>query len=257
MAFYPGTVNAHEIVLPFDGEATPGEIVVASDAAAPAFGPGYASQAIYFSGKSAVAVPAVINPGSTPQISITAWIKRSPASKHGWFIDSGSNASLPSLRLQGGMLGARAGRDVKIMSVENALIAPDEWTFVAGVWDFTAHTLRLYKGDLSQDFDKLRMDLSVNGLIGKQKTVAGPDGKPATFVTIGAQDFINFGGDVKGLAIDEVRIYTRALNDQEIATLAAGGTLAPEEPDEPEGDAAQGEGKPAPGPSAQKQSGAR
>jgi hypothetical protein len=240
-----GAASAQDVTLPFDGNAAPGTIVTGAGATAPSFVPGQSGQAIYFSDESAVAVPAEIDPRSTPQISITAWIKRSPTSNYGWLIDSGSNLSLPSLRLSGGKLAGRGGRDLKTMSISSAAIPPDEWTFIAGIWDFSARSMQLYKGDQSELFDNLRMDLNVPTQIGEQKEVAGPGGATGVFVTIGAVDFINFGGDVNGVAIDDVRIYKRALSAGEITTLAGGGALAPEAPATPEDDPDTAETNPA------------
>ncbi|NOX68628.1 MAG: serine hydrolase [Gammaproteobacteria bacterium] len=221
------------LYLPFDGNASPGQIVTKPGATPPIFVPGKYGQAIFFSDSSAVAVPLKLSPIDTPQITITAWIKRAPRSGIGKIIGA-SAPGYPVLQIYGGnpkVLRGGAGRDSFNMTPSGTDIEPNQWTFVAGVFDYDMRTIRLHVDGKVQLFnqspsgDSLRMNVK-NGEVSIQGEVVGPDGVDGYYVTIGANEFRSFGGVLKGYAIDDVRIYTRALSEQTVAGLASGSSTA-------------------------------
>ncbi len=223
------------LYLPFDGTASPGEIVTKPGATPPTFVPGKYGQAIYFNDSSAVAVPFELSPIDTPQITLTAWIKRSPDSSMGKIVSS-AGIGHPVMQIYGGsvkQLRGSGGREAFSMSVDGFDIKTDQWTFIAIVLDYELKTIRLQVDDSEpqildrrRDGKPLRMEPN-SWDVREQTILVGPDGKKGYYVTIGATEFSRFGGVARGYAIDDVRIYTRALSEQTIAGLA-GDRMAPD-----------------------------
>ncbi|NOX68627.1 MAG: LamG domain-containing protein [Gammaproteobacteria bacterium] len=236
----PGNLTAPPfdgvLYLPFDGNASPGQIVTKPGAAPPTFVPGKYGQAIQLNDSSAVAVPFELNPADTPQITMTAWIKYSRRAGVGTILSTRGTGH-PGLQVYGGrpkVVRGRAGRNAFVMTVGGSEIDMNTWTFIAGVFDYDSMTIQLHADGIPQLFDQdqrndpLRMSLNSSD-VGAQTEVVGPDGKRGYYLTIGATEFSRFGGVARGYAIDDVRIYTRALSEQAIANLAgqSGGGAAP------------------------------
>ncbi len=224
------------LYIPFDGNASPGQIVTKPGATPPTFVPGKYGQAIQFNDSSAVAVPFELSPIDTPQITMTAWIKYSRRAGVGKIISTHGTGH-PALQIYGGRPKAvrgQAGRNAFVMTVGGSEVDMNTWTFVAGVFDYDSMTIQLHADGIPQLFDQdqrsnpLRMNLNSSD-VGAQTEVVGPDGERGYYLTIGANEFRRFGGVARSYAIDDVRIYTRALSEQAIANLAGqpGGGAAP------------------------------
>jgi cysteine-rich repeat protein len=177
--------------------------------------------ALQFNAPAAVAIPFDLDVQTDPQITIVAWVRRGADSRIGWLVNTGSSQGLPSLRIYNSRLRGRAGRIEKTMDVRDAEIPAGEWTFIAGVWDYEASTMQLYMNSLSQTFRDDRGRMSSDSVSGQVKK--GGFGREDThYITIGARDAEGFSGAIRNTAIDDVAIYTTALNKDEIAAIRRG-----------------------------------
>ena len=239
-----GNDSGQILHLTFDGVAKSGMIYERADcepAVRPT--PGYScagfisgmnGQAIVLGARAVVAFPYEIDLKKNPQLTITAWIKQGPRGGKGYIVNFYDSRRLPSLKISGGRLAAQAGRE--LVRPTTGLLPRDEWVFVAGVWDFDAKIMRLYQ----QDWQIVKTDLPMstdpraNEVLSAPK-FARPGGDPDVknnYIFIGNKDFINFGWGSKLVAIDEVRVFNRALSDSEIAALRNGEEIVAENADD-------------------------
>jgi hypothetical protein len=141
---------------------------------------------------------------SLSAITLTAWVKHDDlATQRQRYVSFGSEAAVIRCEAGGAHFYMRTDGDLRQIVVPGTLEV-GKWAHVAGTWDGT--TQKLYKDGL---------------LIG----TATPGGKlsPATLVQIGAD-----GESMHGM-IDEVRIYNRALSDEELKkqfTDGSAGTIS-------------------------------
>jgi hypothetical protein len=177
-----------------------------------AVGPGRIGSGVHFDGKGdRVSVPSSPSLTITGPMTIAAWINPgplresySPAIVEKFDIAGPGAISGYILRLtpRGHVLfkvsdGATGASE--IFSVTS--IPPNTWTFVTGVFENGA--IKLY----------------VNGVLEKTKPAAVPPGISKTPLRIGMSG--GDGGNFFTGAIDDVRIYARALPEEEIVRLAA------------------------------------
>ncbi|MEN8261789.1 MAG: hypothetical protein ABFS02_14690, partial [Pseudomonadota bacterium] len=131
----------------------------------------------------------------------------------------------PLLQIYGGELSARAGKETVRYVDGFDPLSKGEWTFIAGVWDFDARTLLLRSGSSRALLSNRPMDLESDGI--SQRTFAAPNSEESAeqpYVLIGAKDIVHFGSATPP-AIDNVRIYRRALTDDELDYLAHGSCI--------------------------------
>lgn len=240
-------INHEELYFSFDGTTGPGKIYQSETCTALVGGltaypcvkyvPGIRGQAVELGKGATIAVQDDLDPRKVPQVTMTAWIKRTDNSHASGFLFSDANGSggYPHLGFYGGKLTAKAGRFT--MRFEDQIAQPplDEWTFVAAVWDYQARTLRVYSGDSSVTYSDLQMDTAPGSrdIPTSHPTFAAP-GAASTekqpYYFIGGSSFKHLGRTTWSTPIDEVRVFKRALSDDEIATLRSGGTLAQAQP---------------------------
>jgi hypothetical protein len=226
---YATAAKAQMLYVTFDGNGAPGEYYAKDTCLAKVvkntadgypciqYVEGHDGQAIQFGQYSALAVPLDIDPQSHPQLTITAWVKRDNTGANGYIAGTGNNKGIPYLLLRNGQLTAMAGDQWRV-NVDGIKHLPiDEWTFVAGVWDHDAGTLRLRSGS-----SEGKIDFGQPETVYEQKLWRHRDTSLRRTVFIGAQDFSGFGWPTKTLQIDDVRIYGTALSDDELDALASG-----------------------------------
>lgn len=169
---------------------------------------GHAGAAMQFDGRSFIELPIDINPGTTPRLTFTAWVRAddiSPIRQVMSHDDGGFDRSL-GIDTRGGGAGwslfTGSSGVLGFKPVEKG-----RWTFVAGVWDQTTHKALLQVDD--QIFEK-------TGNFGGSRYKLNLGRNPG------------YGEYFVG-AIDDVRLYDRALDANEINTIRAdqgGGTMA-------------------------------
>ncbi|MDD5390300.1 MAG: discoidin domain-containing protein [Gallionellaceae bacterium] len=169
---------------------------------------GHAGAAMQFDGRSFIELPIDINPGTTPRLTFTAWVRAddiSPIRQVMSHDDGGFDRSL-GIDSRGGGAGwslfTGSGGVLGFKPVEKG-----RWTFVAGVWDQTTHKARLQID--AQIFEK-----------------AGDSGGSGHKLNLGRNP--GYGEYFVG-AIDDVRLYDRALDANEINAIRTdqgGGTMA-------------------------------
>ena len=215
-------------------------VIVTVEGEPPDVVPGRFRQAYRFRGEAVIASPLDIDFATHPQVTITAWIKLPAERKEsgGFLVSSGRKGSAPRLRLSNENLRAHAGRSMPVLYAE---IAPETWTFVAGVWDFSTMTVRLHKGSASETFVRKSMDparLSESRHQPRGVPPSDPDGAPKRYIFIGARDF-NASGTAHNVAIDDVRVYAGAKGETFLARLRTARTApsvangSPPSPDSP------------------------
>ncbi|MGD8358877.1 MAG: LamG domain-containing protein [Lysobacterales bacterium] len=223
--------------IPFDGSAAAqgrvgvGTEIVNADPNAPrgnlAYTNGYLGQAALMDGQNAVRVPFDINPDVYPQLTVTMWINTEYDQQSGYLFSNGAPEG-PKLQYTKANLIAHGPR---VLARLRGMIRPERWVFVAAVWDYNAGTLRLHA-------DRRVEEVDFGGGFARRD----PRSKPEFWIgTYNAK----LQSTVRGVIIDDVRIYGRALSPEEILGLALGPAIeekpqlgepleAPVDPDEPQ-----------------------
>ncbi len=169
---------------------------------------GHAGAAMQFDGRSFIELPIDINPGIYPRLTFIAWVRAdeiNPIRQVMSHDDGGYDRSL-GIDTRGGGAGwslfSGSGGVLGFKPVEKG-----RWTFVAGVWDQTTHKARLQVD--GQVFEK-----------------GGDSGGSGFKLNLGRNP--GYGEYFVG-AIDDVRLYDRALDTNEINAIRAdqsGGMVA-------------------------------
>lgn len=201
-------------------------IVITNSGAAPQPVPGRFGQAYRFGESAVIAAPLDIDFTTYPRITITAWVRLAQEREEsgGYILSTGRASRAPALMFSNERLrGESAGR--KPVLYEGEPIPPETWTFVAGVWDFEAHTLRLYNGEAARTFTNPNLDVAMQSERKRnQPELKRPDDDEAEqrrYVFIGALDF-KASRAARDVAIDDVRIYAGTLDDNAIAAIRNG-----------------------------------
>lgn len=239
-ACFGATANGADLHLRFDGSAAPASLYQKDVCKAVEGGldthpcikyvPGRFGQALVFERYAVAAVPFRFDPHVTPQMSVTAWVKK-PAGGigFGYLLSTGGADGTPHFGLHSGQPSIYGGRST-IDEGKNPDLFPkmpfDEWVFVAGVWDYETRTMRLHQNGEHVEFTDLKMDLDPQARQVRErvKTFAPPGTNAAGhFIFIGADNFLAMGAGLKGVAIDDVRLFKRALSVFEIEDLRSRG----------------------------------
>ncbi len=161
---------------------------------------GHAGAAMQFDGRAFIELPIDINPGTTPRLTFTAWVRAddsNPIHQVMSHDDGGYDRSL-GIDTRGGGPGwslfTGSGGVLGVKAVEKG-----RWTFLAGVWDQTTHKARLHVD--GQMFEK-----------------GGDSGNSGYKLNLGRNP--GYGEHFIG-AIDDVRLYDRALDTNEINAIRA------------------------------------
>lgn len=220
-------VRAQEAVFSFDGSAEPGELFVDEGASPPAYVAGRHGQAILFGRDAVVAMPLDIDARRHPQLTLSLWIKAGEdAATQPWLFAPGAANNQPALRVFGGRVGVevRYANDTGRVQSDRELPV-GEWVPVAAVWDYDSRTVRLHVGAEVKVFEDLDMDVT-SGHVAAQRLLIPPDAPAGTeaqpYVFIGARNF-QFKGPAEGYAVDDVRLFRRALSESEVSALFAAG----------------------------------
>lgn len=170
-------------------------------AAEPGFGAGISGQALHLDGAAALRAYLDLHYDSCPQVTLTAWVR----------IDS-KNPEETAYVLSTGVPGIGlyySGRSVVLTGSGNGLshregLRDDRaWFFVAGVYDFDAGTYRLY----------FRNRIREGSLPSKPR-------EPEDVIYIGTRGD-SLANTARDLYLDEVRIFGRALSDEQVRQVAA------------------------------------
>ncbi len=186
-----------------------------------AFSEGKYGQALRLTGDTAVRVPVDLDPATCPEGTITAWVKfeDSPSTGYQYLVSSGRGNG-PSLARVGQHLDLTGG-GTRLQ--EKGALRAGQWMFIAGTWDQPNKGMGLV----------WRNRTTERSMTGKGIYSLDAD------IWIGADDDNMRWPVVAGL-IDEVRIYGRQLNLDEIQAARAGSGFAPQDGG-PNGSTATGE----------------
>lgn len=231
LLFLPFALCAQQplLYLPLDGSLDnrgsiggTAQLFAADGAAPPEFVSGYRDEALSFTSESAVALPFELDQARFPRVTITAWVREEPgASGTRAVLATGSSAGA---RMQvGGQLAARAGHTG--VSFDEPMPV-GEWVFVASVVDTAAGWARLHQND-----SIYRRDGLTPGSKPPRKVRApdDPDAEPLAWLTVGAATLSNWQQTTRAVAIDEVRLYTEALSEEQVEAIRTAGAPAPAE----------------------------
>ncbi|MGD8358703.1 MAG: hypothetical protein PVG42_11655 [Lysobacterales bacterium] len=213
---------------PANTQAKGGKIY-ADEGAEPRVVPGKFGRAYLFERQSVIAAPLDIDFETHPEVTVTAWVRYSGDDAEGFILSSGPGSNAASLRLSNERVRGHSAGSKPVLH-EGEKIEPDTWTFVAGIWDFDQHVMRLYKSATANSFANPDLDVAEQSAMDHhQPRVRPPDAdkddtEPQRYVFIGAIDF-NGGWFAQNIAIDDVRIYDGALDDQSISAIRDGGPI--------------------------------
>ena len=209
-----------ELHFPLDGDPSPGQVY--GNAAAVSYVTGAADdalgalkgQAVTFGEGAVIAHNFDLHGSVYPQITITAWLKLdSPETVRRDFFGIGNGQ--PALIVENGnRVSFKTGRNT---TRSNASLPVGEWVMVAAVVDYVARTARIHVGDDVVETTGIEGDTSRIQF----PTYPDPEDSAAPrrhYVFIGAHDF-GFGRPARDLAIDDVRIYSRALTPEQVQQL--------------------------------------
>jgi hypothetical protein len=166
---------------------------------------GQLGAALHFTGTSAMRAFLDLHFDTCPRVTLTAWVRlaSNDYAQTQYLISTGGGSG-PGLRASGSLATLKGtGNGI---SQYDAFRDPNTWFFVAGTWDWTAGTYRLYwrsrtvDGELSGS----RYDTEDSLWVGAFNDAMGHP----------AQDFY----------IDDLRIYGRVLEPTEINTIRAAGS---------------------------------
>ena len=183
--------------------------MIAAEGAAPKanFAEGKYGQALVLDGSGAMTASIDLNSEACPFITFTAWIRAAEgrSDQTEYLVSTGSHIT-PGMYLQDEDLtlhGSNYGKTLK-----GAARPAAGWTFIAGVYDHVAPTFRLHVGTRNISEPLAIMD------------------QPQPMLWVGA-----FNDDVwwpvSGIAIDDLRIYDRALSIEEVEAVRKNGGPAP------------------------------
>lgn len=160
---------------------------------------GRAGAAMQFDGKSFIELPLDINPAVYPRLTFTAWVRAdetNPIRQVMSHDDGGYDRSL-GIDTRGGGAGWSAFTGNSGV-LGHKPVDKGRWTFVAAIWDQTTHKTRLHVD--GETFEK-----------------SGDSGTSGHKLNLGRNP--GYGEFFVG-AIDDVRLYDRALSPSEIAALS-------------------------------------
>lgn len=222
-----GSALAQDAILGFDGSAAPGEIFIRDGGDPPVFVEGRLGQAISFDERAVVALPFDADPRRHPQLSVSLWLKIDTNAAGAPWIFRTDGRNLPAMRLRNRYLtvGIRAADGTGNLEAP-AQLPIDQWVHVVKVWDYdaSARSVRIHVGGEEFVFSDLEMDVA-GGDVLPQSPISAP-GSAATaekqrYVFIGASNFKTYNNAARGVSIDDVRIFTRALSTDEVTALAS------------------------------------
>ncbi len=162
---------------------------------------GQPNRAMYFDGRSHIELPLDINPAALPQLSFTAWVRADDASpvRQVMSHDNGGFDRSLGIDRRGGGSGWSAfsgsGAVLGFQPVEKG-----RWVFVSGVWDQNARKVRLHVDNRIFEKD-------------------GQSGGGRNILNLGRNP--GYGEHFVG-AIDDVRLFGRALSRNEVEAVRTG-----------------------------------
>lgn len=169
----------------------------------PNFVDGTDGQALRFAGGRSVDIPLDVFLGAFPKITFTAWIYAEPDFGNG----AGhivSNNSYLSIYYYAGQLWMTTDRAHTIRFTSLETVQPEEWVFVAGVWNATDGTATLF----------------VNGESKSAAFNPPNDLSPDRSVWLGAQHANK--STIRDMRMDDVRIYDTDLTLDQLNALYTG-----------------------------------
>ena len=172
---------------------------------------GKKGKALNFDGENSyVYSPVNINPIPMPQMTMSAWVKAEDSEKIRIAISSdngGYDRAMGMDNRQGGQGWSCFAGDGRILGYHPVTV--DEWTFLAAVYNQSAGTVKLF----------------VNGSVYEKKAKIVGGGND--FILIGANGSMKLQREFFMGAIDEVKIYDRALSNTELNSLYTTGVAKP------------------------------
>ncbi len=177
--------------------------------ATPRFVGGKFGQALQFDGTSAMRSFVDLHFETCPQVTVTAWIQSTATAtatqrKGSQYLVSTGSGSGPGFRMSSTSLVLNGTANGIIQ--RNAVRANAGWLFIAGVYDYAKGTYTLHIRNRSVD-----KELGTN--------VRAPE---ATLWVGAFND--DLAGPASGILIDDLRVYGRALGNEEIRKLQIGET---------------------------------
>lgn len=191
------------------------ELVVKQGSTAPRsedspFGP-----AAYFSGAATYAIPYELDLTRNPAVTITAWVRQDRDTNDTRAIFSRDSGV--TLSIDGGRLAMRSGgRGVQF----DQKLPKDEWVFVAGVTDTAAGWLRMHQNEAKYMLQSSKTSTKAQRLLTHPVNI---DAAKQPYVFVGAAGFNNWSKAARAVAMQDIRVFTRALSDKEINAIRVSG----------------------------------
>jgi hypothetical protein len=181
--------------------------------------------ALAFTGESRrVLAPLDLDFGTHPRITVSLWVKveSDEAAERGHLLSTGRGADrTPGLSLQNGHVVAAAGGG----RLHNyaAELEVGAWNHVAAIWDSETRTVRVYtngRGDERAGIEDL--DPGTIAAHGRSQSELEnplrPEWLPTRHLVLGALGIQGFR-EARGVSLDEVRIWSGALSEAELAEI--------------------------------------
>jgi hypothetical protein len=197
--------------------------------------PGKIGQALQFNGGTGVEVPVDLDYRTHPALTVTMWVRlgdKPRAAGTQTLISTGAGDG-PRIELARDQVKAVAGG--RVLGPKHALV-PGEWNFIAVSWDHAA-------GSMSMTVNNTHAFYPV-GYVAKrsQQTYISPrdpdlekygrKGAQKRYLWIGAKDGFGKRSSLTDVAVDDVRVYSGILLDDQLVELSGGvsnGTYIPAE----------------------------
>jgi hypothetical protein len=194
------------------------------NAAMPSIVPGKFGQAVTFDGHTAVEIPIDLDYQTHRKLTVSMWINLN-GTKRGAQMEtllSTGAGNGPKIMLARDKLRATGGN--KTVG-PNVSLSADGWNFVAVTWDHEAGDMHIYANNAEAYYPLGYQNKTA------QKTYASPRdpdyptlGHKAQkrYLWLGAKDAFGKGYSLKGVSIDDVRIFDAALTPEELADVSDG-----------------------------------
>jgi hypothetical protein len=171
-----------------------------------------------------VLAPLDLDFGTHPRITVSMWVKveSAEAAERGFLLSTGHGSDrTPGLRLVNGHVVASAGGGQLHNYAGDLRVG--EWNHVAAIWDAEARTVRVYtngRGDERTDIEHLDPDVIAEDRRSQSEleNPLHPEWLPTRHLVLGAQG-IGGSRELRGVSMDEVRIWSGTLTNDEFEEI--------------------------------------
>ena len=209
------------------GNGHDGVLTSKEGTAKPAPVAGKYGQAMRFDGDSAIEIPLDLDYLTYPALTITMWVKLDPSESkitNETLLSTGSghgpHMSLSRMRPQVFAAGHAYGNN-------SFPLSPDVWHFVAATWDHQNGQLWIYWDNAEAHYPVIYQSRKSQGTyLSPRDPDAEQQGRKAKkrYLWLGAADAFGYKYPARGLAIDDLRIYSERLTPEQLSKLSEGRT---------------------------------